>query len=97
MSGPVKKYKVTIAGDMYTLVSDESEEKVLALAAMVDALISDISKKAGVFDVRKTAVFAALQLASTNRTLEQALASHAETSSRLHTLLDQGLSNLSQF
>jgi cell division protein ZapA len=66
-----QKIKVTIFGETYTLVTDESEEFVRATAAAVDILMTDMAKRMGNVESRKVAVFAALQLASKKLAFER--------------------------
>ncbi len=65
-----KKYKVTIFGESYVLVSDEPEGRLSRSTALVDALMQDIAQQSGITDVKKLAVLAALQVASTLARLE---------------------------
>ena len=82
------KIKVTIFGESYTLVTDEPEALVRASAQAVDALMTDMGKRAGSVDARKLAVFAAIQFASKQLALEQKVAA---TSQDLIQQIDFGL------
>jgi cell division protein ZapA len=93
MNTSAKKYKVTIFGESYTLVSDESEKHIVDAALQVDKLMSDIAR-AGVTDVKKVAVLVALQFSSELKHLKQDLELHTLEQDRLTTLLDQGLVDL---
>jgi cell division protein ZapA (FtsZ GTPase activity inhibitor) len=66
-----RKVKVTIFGEAYTLVTDEPEEAVRATVSKVDELMLSIAHRMGNVEARKVAVFAALQLASKHRELDQ--------------------------
>lgn len=85
----VKQYKVTIFGDHYSLMSDESEETVLKAAAFVDKTMNEIAEKSKLQDVKKVAILAALRSAS----LLTALESERDTAQRhyqkLNDLIDQ--------
>ncbi len=94
MSTQAKKYKVTIFGESYTLVSDEPEQHVVESAQNVDTLISVISRDSGIVDVKKLAVLVALQLASElkhQKTGNEALKSER---TRLGSLLARELDKL---
>lgn len=60
------KVKVTIFGEPYTLVTDESEDSIRTTVALVDQLMHEMAKRMGNVEARKIAVFVALQLASKN-------------------------------
>lgn len=66
----VKQYKVTIFGDHYSLMSDESEETILKVASFVDTMMKEIAEKSKLQDGKKVAVLAALKAASLLTTLE---------------------------
>lgn len=59
-----KSYKVTIFGEMYTLISDEAEEQVVKSAALVDTLMKEIAGSSKISDAKKVAVLAAMRIAS---------------------------------
>jgi cell division protein ZapA (FtsZ GTPase activity inhibitor) len=61
--GSVQRYKVTIGGESYFLVSDEHEEHVRAVAKLVDAQMQAIAQLGG-DDSKRVAVLVALQCAS---------------------------------
>ena len=64
MMESAKRYEVTIAGDSYTIVSDQSKEHVAQAAAMVDALMKEILAKSRSIDTKKVAALTALKIAS---------------------------------
>ncbi|MCX5921990.1 MAG: cell division protein ZapA [Candidatus Dependentiae bacterium] len=66
----VKNYKVTIFGDQYSLMSDESEETIVQAAALVDSLMREIAQYSKVSDGKKIAVLTALRIASRVSALE---------------------------
>ena len=65
-----KALEVTLLGESYKLVTDDSDEHVFHAARLVDTLIHHI-EYAGVKDSKKTTILAALQLASKLIKLEQ--------------------------
>ena len=71
MNKEKKKYTVTIFGDQYVLVSDEVQEHVMRVAALVDSLMNQISEGAKLSDAKKIAVLASLQLADKLVLLEE--------------------------
>ncbi|MGH7719535.1 MAG: cell division protein ZapA [Gemmatimonadaceae bacterium] len=54
--------KVSIAGEEYTIRSDESPEHTRAVAEYVDQAIGKILRGAGGVDARRAAILAALQI-----------------------------------
>lgn len=63
MKEQTKKYKITIYGETYTLVSDESEASVIKSAQLVDEFMRNVSHNVGIVDTKKIAVLAALRMA----------------------------------
>lgn len=59
-----RTFKVSIFNDMYSLISDEPEERVFAAIAMVDTLMKELAEKAGSVDSKRLAVLACLKIAS---------------------------------
>jgi len=72
MNKEKKRYEVTIFGDQYVLVSDESSERVMDVAQRVDLLLRDIAEASKLSDSKKIAVLAALQ------TMDKVVALEAE-------------------
>lgn len=70
MNTEKKKFKVSIFGDQYSLVSDQPQEHVMRVAATVDSLMNDIAQATKMSDGKKIAVLAALQVADRVATLE---------------------------
>jgi len=66
-----KSYKLSIFGDHYTVVSDESEVHLLESAHMVDMIMKDIAQKSRNPDAKKIAVLAALKVASNLLNIER--------------------------
>lgn len=63
-SSQVKKYKITIAGESYFLVSDEPEERVRGVARFVDNQMKAIAQMGHSDDLKRVAVLVAMQCAS---------------------------------
>lgn len=64
MAKEVKRYKVTIAGESYFLVSDEPEERILDVARYVDGQMRTIAQSGHADDPQRLAVLIALQSTS---------------------------------
>ncbi len=64
MSQDLKKYKVTIAGESYFLVSDEPEEHIKQVAESVDTQMRKIAQSGYSDDPQRLAVLVALQSTS---------------------------------
>lgn len=89
-----KKYKVTIFGDSYGLVTDEPEEHVMQTASMVDAHMTEIANRLESVDSKKLAVLAALQIASKLRQAEQAINQGHERNLHLADAIDSALEDI---
>lgn len=63
-------FKLTIFGDQYSLLSDESQEHMIDAARVVDSLMREIASKATNAESKKIAVLVALQIASKMLKLE---------------------------
>jgi len=63
-------HNVSVFDETYSLVTDESEERLKSAAALVDERMRGASR-AGIRDQRKIAVLVALQLASECLTLKE--------------------------
>ena len=85
MNADTKRYKVTILGEIYSLISDEAEELVLQAAQIVDERMANIADKLQLHDEKKVSVLAALQLASELLRLE---AEHEKQSLKNQALAD---------
>lgn len=59
-----KSFKITIFGENYSLMSDETEEHVHSVAQQIDSLMKEVAHKMPQAPVEKIAVLVALQLAS---------------------------------
>lgn len=74
MMREAEQITVSIAGDTYTLVSDEGVSIVEEAARDVDALIKQLATHSRSTDMRRVAVFVALKLAHELRRLQQVTA-----------------------
>lgn len=59
-----KNYKITIFGETYSLLSDETDHHISTVSQLVDSLMNEISLKIPQASTEKIAVLVALQLAS---------------------------------
>lgn len=82
-------YKVTIFGDQYSLVSDESQEHMIKAAQLIDSLMRDVSSKATNADAKKIAVLVSLQIASTLLKLESSAVQDKEKQKQLIEFIDR--------
>lgn len=85
----VKQYKVTIFGDHYSLMSDESEETILKAASYVDNAMKEIAEKSKLQDGKKVAVLAALRAASLLAVLESEREAAQRHYQKLNDLVDR--------
>ena len=72
MMREAEQITVSIAGDTYTLISDEGITLVEEAAREVDALIKQIAGRTRSADMRRVAVFTALKMAHELKRLQQA-------------------------
>lgn len=89
-----KKYKVTIFGDSYGLVTDEAEEHIVQAASLVDAHMTEIASRIESVDGKKLAVLAALQIASKLRQSELVIAQTHEKNLHIIDTIDNTLEEL---
>ena len=94
MMNTKKSYKVTIFGDQYTLVSDESEQRVVQSASLVDTLMKEIAAASKISDHKKIAVLAALRLASKLDALESEVSHSDNEKERLLQRIEKELLSL---
>jgi len=91
----LKKYKISIFGESYTVVSDESEEHLTSSAQRVDTLMRQIAEKSGISDSKRIAVLAALQCATQLKTCELLIDHYECMETKLSTCIDRELSSSS--
>ncbi len=63
MNSPLQKYKVSLFGEVYSLVTDESESSLMNSASLVDHLMKELAQKTRCTDTKRLALLVALQLA----------------------------------
>ena len=59
----LKKYKISIYGSSYTIVSDEPQELINEAARLIDTHMRDTANQAQVHDPKSLAILAALNAA----------------------------------
>jgi|SRR5277367_5676988 len=90
-----KSLKLRIFDKEYTIVSDESEERVKQTASLVDSLMREIVEHAKKLPEERIAVLAALRLASQLLTMESKQEEEKLKKESLDLLLDRELAALS--
>lgn len=63
MISPLQKYKISLFGEIQTLVSDEPQENILSAVHQVDTLMKEIAAQTRCSDAKRVALLAALRLA----------------------------------
>jgi cell division protein ZapA len=91
-----KSLKLRIFDKEYTIVSDESEERVTQTAQIVDSLMREIVEHAKKLPEERVAVLAALRLASKLLTIESKKEQEKLQGESLNLLLDRELALLSK-
>lgn len=95
MITPTKKYQVTIFGETYTLVSDESEAVITSAAQQINTTMTELASRSAVVEQHRLAVLAALKAAITNVHLEHDLKSHVHEQNKLINFISHELCDLS--
>jgi cell division protein ZapA (FtsZ GTPase activity inhibitor) len=85
----IKKLKVNIFGQFYSISTDEHEDQIKNAAERVDSLMEQISKSTGMNDGYKISVLAALQLADTLNKKEKELDLWLSDAKRLQHLFEK--------
>lgn len=91
VSDKVKKYKISIFGESYFLVSDESEEHLMSSAQLVDSCMKEIAQKSQITESKRIAVLVALQLASKVLASKNGIDKVEQKSDQLIKLVDKEL------
>jgi cell division protein ZapA (FtsZ GTPase activity inhibitor) len=91
MKNEAKNCKVSIFGDVYSLVSDENQEHLMQVASQVDAMMKEIASKLPNAEVKKIAVLAALRLACQSNKNHHIHTSQEEQAQSLIKLIDSYL------
>ncbi len=95
MNSTRKQYKIDIFGENYTLISDETEEHVKKSAQHIDLLMKEIASKMPIVNNQKTAVLAALQLASDLVYLKKVMETNEARESTLAEKIEKVLTSFS--
>ena len=96
MIGEPKKYKVSILGESYSLVSDETEQHIMGVASEVDACLSEMLKKSSSLDGKKCAILIAVQYASLLAKAREQIEQYQAERKHFTRLLDQSLCQIEQ-
>lgn len=84
-----QEYKVSIYGDLYTLKSDESSERVVRAASMVDSMMKEMAGGSRI-DAKSLAVLTALVFANKLLSEEKQKQDNAQDE-KIINLIDQEL------
>ena len=95
MTQDAKRYQLNIFGELYTIISDESEAEILKAASYVNSLMKEISEKSGSVDSKKIAVLVALKLSKQVLTMEMDCKKLKEEESNLINKIDEEITLLS--
>lgn len=82
---------VFVAGEAYTLLSDEGSARIEGAAQQVDILMKQISTRVRSDDMRRVAVLAAIKLAHELKELQQSHALNLQKATGLLELVSQEL------
>ena len=88
-----KRYTVSILGDSYTLLSDESGESISKAANMIDVLLREILEKTSIDDPKRAAVLAAFKIASRVVKLEAEKIKEEKKSQEIIGMIDKQIEN----
>jgi len=88
MVAEAKKYKVSILGETYSLVSDEPEEVVNRSFLLIEELINDISTKSSTLAGSKIVAFALIKAALKANIVLFELDSYKKKEKRLEEILN---------
>lgn len=87
MMEAIQKYKITILGQSYNLVSDEAEQDIYAATQLVDVTLQKLIAQSLTGDVNKLTLLTALEIALKQVQLEQSIALQADQQAKLMHLL----------
>lgn len=91
MNNEAKRIDVLLYGETYSVISDESEAKVLEVARQVDELMRLIARRTGLSDVKKIAVLTALKFATSQCKLEEEIAHNRLAYEKLITVVSENI------
>ena len=87
MMDTIHKYKITIGGQSYTIISNEPEHNIQAATQLIDATFKKLAAQSSTSDVTKLIVLTALEVALKQVQLEQNIALQADQQAKLMHLL----------
>lgn len=86
MNTTVSKYKISLMGNTYTLISDEPEADILAATQLVENTMKTILAASPAIDMQKAHALAAIKLALSYVQLEQQATMSADQQAKLMDL-----------
>ena len=94
MMDGLKKYKVTVLDESYSLLSDESEDHVKKAACIVDNIIKEIVTNSSSSDIKKIAILTAIKLASSMINMNTRTEQSVQNIEKLIALIEANASHL---
>ncbi len=91
MNADLRRVRISIFGETYTIRSDERDEFLAQAARLVDSLMRDLSARAQGVESRQLAMLVALHLALELRKAEDGLAATRECNLMLARRIDEEL------
>ena len=85
----LKKYTVSIFGESYSLLSDESQEHIEQAAQAIDNLLQEVTQKAKTVDAKKAAILVAFRLMSKIIRLDADTVVHKEKCNHLLQIIQE--------
>ena len=90
----LRKYQISILGESYFLVSDESEKHLISAAELVDGYVKEIIKKYPDTNLNKIGILVALQFASRSLKAKETIEHFQEYSDKLLSFIDMETAQL---
>jgi cell division protein ZapA (FtsZ GTPase activity inhibitor) len=94
MNPSIRRVKVALFGETYTLLSDEPEGRITEAVRLVDSLMRDFSARSSGVESRKLALLVALTTAIELRKTESFLSESRECTLRLVRRIDEETSEI---
>lgn len=91
----LNKHKVTIFGEGYHLISDETDGHIKEAVISVDSIMREIAENSHETDAKRIAVLTALKYASATIHLKQQIDLYTQEQSKLINLIDYEFEELS--
>lgn len=88
-----KNFKVSIFGEVYSLMSNESDQHLLEASRRVDHMMKEIAEMTGIQDAKRLAVLVALRLASSMLFAEVAAQKHVQYYQKIAHKIDKTLAS----